>query len=72
MTSEDGVTNILCHWVGLIKSLVDVFDRNSTRINVLTNKVPANVDMAGLTRSSIAVAKIDGASVVTVKDHRMM
>ena len=72
MTSEDGVTNILCHWVGSIKSRVDVFNGNSARINVLTNKMPAYVDMAGSTRSSIVVAKIDGAGVVTAKDHGMM
>ena len=72
MTSKDGMTNVLCHWIGSIKSRVDVLNRNCTRINVLTNKMPANVNMAGSTRSSIVVAEIDGASVVTVEDHRMM
>ena len=72
MTSEDGVTNVLCHWIGSIKSRVDVFNRNSTSIDVLANKVPAYVDMGGSTRSNIVVAEIDGASVVTVEDHRMM
>ena len=72
MTSEDGMTNVLCHWVGSIKSRVDVFNCNGARINVLTNKMPAYVDMAGSTRSSVVVAEIDGAGVVTVKDHRMV
>ena len=72
MTSEDGVTNILCHWVGSIKSRVDVFNRNGARINVLTNKIPAYVNMTGSTRGSVVVAEIDGAGVVTVKDYRMM
>ena len=72
MTSEDGMTNILCHWIGSIKSRVDVFDCNGARINVLANEVPAYVDMAGSTGSSIVVAEIDGAGVVTVKDHWMM
>ena len=66
------MTNILCHWIGSIKSRVDVFDCNGARINVLTNKVPAYVDMASSTRSSIVVAEIDGAGIVTVKDHGMM
>ena len=72
MTSEDGMTNVLCHWISSIKSRVDVFNCNGARINVLTNKMPMYVDMAGSTRSGIVVAKIDGAGVVTVKDHGMM
>ena len=66
------MTSVLCHWVGSIKSRVDVFNCNGARINVLINKMPAYVDMAGSTRSSIVVAEIDGTSVVTVEDHRMM
>ena len=72
MTSKYGMTNILCHWIGLIKSRIDVFNRIDSRIDVFANKMSENVDMTGSTRSSIVVAEIDGASVVTVKDHGMM
>ena len=72
MTSKDGMTNVICHWIGFIKSRVDVFNRDGTRIDALANKMPMNVNMAGSTRSSVVVAEIDGASVVTVKDHRMV
>ena len=70
MTSKDGMTNVLCHWICSIKSRVDVFNCNNARVNVLTNKMPAYVNMAGSTRSSIIVSKVDGTGVITVKDHR--
>ena len=55
-----------------MKSCVYVFNRNGTRIDVITNKIPTDVDMEGSTRSSVIMAEIDGTSVVTVKDHRMV
>ena len=66
------MTDVLCHCIGLINSCVDVFNCNGARIDVFANKMPMNVNMVDFTRSSVVVAEIDGASVVTVKDHRMM
>ena len=45
---------------------------NYSRIDMLTTKIPTNVEMVGLTRNGVIVAGIDGASLVTVKDHRMV
>ena len=69
---KDGVTDVLCHCISLIKNCVDLLNCNGARIDVLTNKITENVNMEGSTRSSVVVAEIDGTSVVTVKDHRMV